>query len=271
MDYTSVNNFFSNQIYTTQVPQGFEVETVGLGLNLRLYTTLHFLLQYTCPSSSGSRDGPSVYHAGYYSTPHPPNQPPLDAALQNSVSFPTTHFSDVYHHRDQPAGVSHQVPSNYVQWSSQNVCYPPSHPLQNTVSILDEFHAPAEVPLHAPVPIAGYSPLLSCSTQVQNNHYATAPLSTPAPISHQITSKITVPAPQPSLEDSSQFPQHQGILNFYAKASEQTFPTPSELLSQLTGMPPCPSAPEPDKKFESQRKARYRAVAQSVGFEPTDP
>ena len=72
------------------------------------------------------------------------------------------------------------------------------------------------------------------------------------------------------------------MLNFYAKASEQTFPTPSELLSQLTGAPLLQSSScftsnalaghvESEKKFESQRKARHRIVAESVGFEPTDP
>jgi hypothetical protein len=84
------------------------------------------------------------------------------------------------------------------------------------------------------------------------------------------------------MDNLSPFPQHQEMLDFYAKASEQTFPTPSELLSQLTGMPLLQSSPgftsnatpatvEVEKKVDSQRKARHRAVAQSVGFEPTDP
>ncbi|TFK57222.1 hypothetical protein OE88DRAFT_1730617 [Heliocybe sulcata] len=56
-----------------------------------------------------------------------------------------------------------------------------------------------------------------------------------------------------------------------------TFPTPSELLTDLTAREAAAQGhtefPEPagGPKVETQRKARQRAVAESVGFVPTDP
>jgi hypothetical protein len=47
------------------------------------------------------------------------------------------------------------------------------------------------------------------------------------------------------------------------------FPTPSELLNDLAAQDDA--AVSADNKHESQRKARQRALAESVGFTPTDP
>jgi hypothetical protein len=93
------------------------------------------------------------------------------------------------------------------------------------------------------------------------------------------------------------------MLDFYAATSQQLFPTPSELLSNINHpqqscqrdiseshpyihSPPPPQtsrqqSPEADastaplnsavNKTESQRKARQRAMAEEIGFTPTDP
>lgn len=95
----------------------------------------------------------------------------------------------------------------------------------------------------------------------------------------------------------------QSVLDYYAATSQQLFPTPSELLSNINHrQQPCqrdvsdsrpyiqPSPPPPRtsrhqspddasapplnsavNKSESQRKARQRAIAQEIGFTPTDP
>ncbi|KAG2159932.1 uncharacterized protein EDB93DRAFT_1052351, partial [Suillus bovinus] len=87
------------------------------------------------------------------------------------------------------------------------------------------------------------------------------------------------------------------ILDYYANAPQLLFPTPSELLTDLsTSSVPISSSsslPHPTQreqsqssersnehpasavpntsKTESQRKARQRAVAEEIGFIPTDP
>lgn len=77
------------------------------------------------------------------------------------------------------------------------------------------------------------------------------------------------------------------VLDYYP---QPLFPTPSELLSNITNppdsrvySPPPPQtsrhqSPDPDtaaapavNKSESQRKARQRAIAEEIGFTPTDP
>ena len=101
-------------------------------------------------------------------------------------------------------------------------------------------------------------------------------------------------------------PNHtqDSMLDYYATTSQHLFPTPSELLSNINHRPqPCPrdisesrpygqpSPPPPQtrrqqtpdagtttaplnnavNKTESQRKARQRAIAEEIGFNPTDP
>ncbi|KAG8219865.1 hypothetical protein J3R82DRAFT_844 [Butyriboletus roseoflavus] len=52
--------------------------------------------------------------------------------------------------------------------------------------------------------------------------------------------------------------------------SQPLFPTPSELLNHRD-QPPDDAAVQPVNKSESQRKARQRAIAEEIGFTPTDP
>ncbi|THH04438.1 hypothetical protein EW146_g10176 [Bondarzewia mesenterica] len=65
----------------------------------------------------------------------------------------------------------------------------------------------------------------------------------------------------------------QDLLQAYSDAPRPTFPTPSQLLTDLASCTQAPAAAkrDSDKKVETQRKARQRIVADSVGFSPTDP
>lgn len=67
-------------------------------------------------------------------------------------------------------------------------------------------------------------------------------------------------------EAKPKFPQQPSLLDGYPQLM---FPTPSELLNDLAAQDDA--AISSDNKHESQRKARQRALAESVGFTPTDP
>jgi hypothetical protein len=69
-----------------------------------------------------------------------------------------------------------------------------------------------------------------------------------------------------STEAKPKFPQQPSLLDGYPQLM---FPTPSELLNDLAAQDDA--AISTDNKHESQRKARQRALAESVGFTPTDP
>ena len=63
-------------------------------------------------------------------------------------------------------------------------------------------------------------------------------------------------------------------INYLPKDPHQvTFPTPSELLADLAakGLPATSDDFTSDVRSESASKARRRAMAQSIGFVPTDP
>lgn len=83
--------------------------------------------------------------------------------------------------------------------------------------------------------------------------------------------------PKPDKKMQSQFPKQPSLLDDYPQLM---FPTPSELLNHIsvrddnaatasTGI--VGEDPDSDSKYQSQRKARLRALARSVGFTPTDP
>ncbi|KAF8898675.1 hypothetical protein BD779DRAFT_29216 [Infundibulicybe gibba] len=61
--------------------------------------------------------------------------------------------------------------------------------------------------------------------------------------------------------------------DFVVRPPQRTFPTPSELLIDMATAKESEISAEPasSKKPETARKARRRAMARSIGFEPTDP
>ncbi|KAG1755215.1 uncharacterized protein EDB91DRAFT_280448 [Suillus paluster] len=154
-----------------------------------------------------------------------------------------------------------------------------------------------QVHLHAPVPVpASYGPPhLENSSRQHTPPYLEQPY-------YEGTNNHHVPYP-PSLNQALQLPTgasttNTNILDYYANAPQLLFPTPSELLTDLStastpistalssSLPsaqreqsqssehsdeaPASAAPT-TSKTESQRKARQRAVAEEIGFIPTDP
>ncbi|KAI0274647.1 hypothetical protein BC834DRAFT_2977 [Gloeopeniophorella convolvens] len=67
------------------------------------------------------------------------------------------------------------------------------------------------------------------------------------------------------------------VLQMYANAPRETFPTPSELLSRAAGKQKrsvtasAKYGRKPEKKVETQRKALQRVLEENVSFLPTDP
>ncbi|KAG9314418.1 hypothetical protein JVU11DRAFT_5215 [Chiua virens] len=136
---------------------------------------------------------------------------------------------------------------------------------------------------------------------VDPSHYAYSFLDNPYLQRH-----ARPPTPIPSFPHLGYPPTRRSVstpntgLDYYPAASQPLFPTPSELLSDINqrhqpDVPgsdsrsylPSPPPPQTSKhqspvditmpsntvvnKTESQRKARQRAIAEEIGFTPTDP
>ncbi|KAI0778538.1 hypothetical protein BD413DRAFT_110849 [Trametes elegans] len=143
-------------------------------------------------------------------------------------------------------------------------------------------HTPIEhgsIPLHAPVPVSGYSTLL---LPTYDTHVAEVP--------YTVERFGPVEEPKPPTQDDG------NPLEVYSKAPQVLFPTPSELLTDLNsrergarndGDSPDTSpsklalgrtftrakvelCDEPPENL-NQRKAYFRAVSDNVGFTVTDP
>lgn len=94
---------------------------------------------------------------------------------------------------------------------------------------------------------------------------------------HHVTSLARQVTPQAHNTDrqdtpKSNFPQQPSLLDDYPQLM---FPTPSELLHDLAAHDDAVAQNreenDPETRHESQRKARQRALAESIGFTPTDP
>jgi hypothetical protein len=116
-----------------------------------------------------------------------------------------------------------------------------------------------DLTLHAPVPRA---------RRVSSDPYIAT---------HRHVSPVRQLTPLPrniDIEDTSKpkFPQQPSLLDDYPQLM---FPTPSELLHDLTAhddaVAQARDETDLETKYESQRKARQRALAESIGFTPTDP
>ena len=143
-------------------------------------------------------------------------------------------------------------------WHPGNVAAPPlndsvlPHPSQ-----LQYAQTPGLL-LHSPVPISGASwPIISPeSSALRENQYNQGATAGPK---HSVV-----------LNDE------QDLLQVYANAPRETFPTPSELLNKATskhksvGTSARPGR-KAEKKVETQRKALQRVLQESIGFSPTDP
>jgi hypothetical protein len=189
-------------------------------------------------------------------SPYTPNfpSPPLDPYVHDGSS--SQRLTDIYR-RD---GDQQQI------WVEQD-------PYYNDQTVMAPIELPkcapavaftAGLPLHAPTPLPRASSLLF--SDAENLNY---------PVLRRPQSSQPCP-PLGYLHPASQAP-NEPQQNFVGSAycldgpAQTTFPTPSELLAELAAKNGNNEEPRSEKKTETARKARQRAVAQSVGFVPTDP
>ncbi|CCM06489.1 uncharacterized protein FIBRA_08758 [Fibroporia radiculosa] len=166
-----------------------------------------------------------------------------------------------------------------------------------------------EVPLHAPVPLSGISPFMSSEISLAPVTMAHANTSVPETANSTDKPQFILPglAHEAAAENAAPLAD-QNPLVVFGSLPRTMFPTPSELLAELnardsshsgataTGADAASSevaaaagcsgagaarnagkaddesaAPVLPKQPETQRKAYFRAVAESIGFAPTDP
>ncbi|KAF8922481.1 hypothetical protein CPB85DRAFT_54328 [Mucidula mucida] len=104
--------------------------------------------------------------------------------------------------------------------------------------------------------------------------YASPDTSSETQSSYSAASDMPLHAPVPQAAMMPLYYSYEEPASFATKPL-MTFPTPSEMLSDFS-MAPSPSSssrsfPPPPEKTESARKARRRAMANNLGFLPTDP
>ncbi|KAI9460871.1 hypothetical protein BJY52DRAFT_1260979 [Lactarius psammicola] len=111
--------------------------------------------------------------------------------------------------------------------------------------------------LHSPIPVSG----------------ASWPIISPDPSASSENSYDQGTSPELKYTTTEGEPD---LLQVYANAPRETFPTPSELLNKATSRhkpinTPAKPGRKPEKKVETQRKALQRVLEESIGFSPTDP
>ncbi|KAF9462940.1 hypothetical protein BDZ94DRAFT_1322237 [Collybia nuda] len=122
----------------------------------------------------------------------------------------------------------------------------------------------AGLPLHAPTPLPRTSSLLFSDAENLNYPILRQP---PSPQSCPSVGYLSSATHMPCGANT----RFTGATHRTDERAHVTFPTPSELLVELATKNGNSEEPRSEKKTETARKARQRAVAQSVGFVPTDP
>lgn len=146
---------------------------------------------------------------------------------------------------------------------------------------------PQPVQIHAPVPLSAYTSLLP-GTPDSGSQPTPRPSAMPSPF--EDVSQVT---------SGSSPSQERSPLDHYINAPPATFPTPCDLLNEMSSrdrltctvpsgassshQPPRdlptalvsvkskPERKQSEKRPENQRKAYFRTVAETVGFQPTNP
>lgn len=157
-------------------------------------------------------------------------------------------------------------------YSSQGAYYHQPDVQSPEISIPGSYYA-SDVPLHAPVPLPVY-PALLCSDAQYNYDYPITSYSSPTPSASPVSPNESQDVDlnsicQPQLDFVYPSP------STLAQPLHQKFPTPSELLTELaakdTAATHVSALPTLEKKSETARRARQKAMAKSIGFDPTDP
>jgi len=194
-------------------------------------------------SSSSEENSPSHPH-GYYA----------NSASSSVTSFDRDVFTSQLGSHEEP---TLQYPDPQP-WPSQTQIYEPPSLAPLNISVPDAMFS-SDTRLHASAPTSHSIP----SESYNADHYHASPARQLTPLPRNID---TENASKPT------FPQQPSLLDEYPQLM---FPTPSELLHDLTAhdnaVPQAREEPDAETKYESQRKARQRALAESVGFTPTDP
>ena len=125
---------------------------------------------------------------------------------------------------------------------------PATHHNHTPVVVPSNVYAPQTLPLHTPQPVSGFSPLSSLADASSTR---LCPLKTDSPLSDPRTNSHLQPSILPDLPPS------------------KTFPTPSELLSELTQRDA--SAPKEVIKKTRKRKSQPDMNNANDGYTPTDP
>lgn len=189
-------------------------------------------MESNSPYSPDFPSTPSVYDDGFAS------HPLADIYQYAEAGYPACASMDSHH--DYPTENESPLPSPTVAFSSG-------------------------LPLHAPTPLPGQSPLLRSDSLHFNYPFLRSPQSPPP---HQSPVDYISQATPVAGRDTSRNPVNDELC--YEDPVQITFPTPSELLVELSGRNSNTDQLRVEKKSET-RKARRRAVAKSVGFVPTDP
>ncbi|OAX42387.1 hypothetical protein K503DRAFT_710765 [Rhizopogon vinicolor AM-OR11-026] len=216
-----------------------------------------------------------------------PQPDEFDSQVLFNLQYPQD-FTDIRSHYPPSANYIHtsRPPSIDVYDTAEdtsiplNYSYPPIQYDYAETQTQEHLHAPA------PVPIPYRSPHLTNSSRHHSSPY----------VGHGYEGTNNHHAPYPHLADGSTTDINH---DYYTNAPQYLFPTPSELLTDLSAdsapistalhsplahptqrahsqssergiEAPAPARPAASKA-ESQRKARQRAIAEEIGFTPTDP
>ncbi|KAG6911915.1 hypothetical protein DXG01_000162 [Tephrocybe rancida] len=162
---------------------------------------------------------------------------------------------------------------NPHHWATQaapyNVSYS-SPPIGDSGTDRSSYMAPhcSGVHLHAPAPMSGQASSLLLPSV--SEAYSSAPVNSVAvPLNQARLSSSSLSASACETTKSFSDPGLSAT-----RPAPVTFPTPSAMLSELAAnaaRPPSLVAQSSDSKNETVRKTRRRAMAQSIGFVPTDP
>ncbi|KAF5377494.1 hypothetical protein D9615_005345 [Tricholomella constricta] len=201
------------------------------------------------------------YNQIHVSSPDPQYYPYSPAFSASPAADPT--YNPAVHHPENEGDPR-------SPWAAPAIPYDPYG--QNVASVQDpSLSRPSpimiqypELPLHAPAPLPGQSSSLLSSGA---DSYHDQP---PSP------NQFSFP-----VEDHPSHSQYESQKSLYhseydpPQPSQATFPTPSEMLCELAGrttLPPSVMDPGSlESKTETVRKARRRAMAENIGFMPTDP
>ncbi|KII93226.1 hypothetical protein PLICRDRAFT_35415 [Plicaturopsis crispa FD-325 SS-3] len=229
------------------------------------------VMQYPSSASTSSSDSDDSYTAG---TSLPSQYPTITLPLSNTRLAPMayTYGDDVY---------ASQYPPYSSTQQQQNWPTDAHAQAQNQV---DGQHGPAalsypQMTVHAPVPLSFSFPLLNQPQPPSSaeGSYTSGPSSPHQNLTLSDNYHAPPPPPLPYAappDVPSSVDTRYSVLEYYRSLPQQTFPTPSELLGELgagAGAHKEGGGAGAQRKSDNQRKARQRAVAQSIGFQPTEP